>query len=214
MLTVHHLNNSRSQRILWLCEELAIDYAIVKHTRDPETQRSPDTLNAVHPLGKAPAVEHDGRVLVESEAIIEYICNRLAGGRLSRAPDAGDYGEYLQWLAFTEGTLFPGLIVDLIYNWTGGGNDVLMEFFDAEISRNHQYLDETLEGREYLLASGFSAADVNLGWALEFGECRGRLGPYANLLDYLARLRARPAYGRALEKGGPQDLSVFSAGAA
>lgn len=214
MLTVHHLNNSRSQRILWLCEELEIDYTLVRHQRDPETQRSPASLNEVHPLGKAPTIEHDGRTIVESEAIIEYVCHRLGGGRLSRSPQDADYGDYLQWLAFAEGTLFPGLTVDLVYNWTGGGNDVLMEFFDVEISRNHQYVDDVLEGQEFVLASGFSAADVNLGWTLEFTECRGRLGPYANLADYLARLRSRPAYARALEKGGPQDLSVFSAGAA
>lgn len=213
MLKVHHLNNSRSQRILWLCEELGLDYDIVHHQRDPETQRSPDSLNEVHPLGKAPTIEHDGHVIIETDAIIEYICNRLAGGRLSRAPDAPDYAEYLQWLAYSEGTLFPGMSVDLIYNWTGGGNDVLMEFFDFEISKNHQYLEESIEGRDYVLASGFSAADVNLGWTLEFTECRGRLGAYPNLTDYLARLRARPAYAKALERGGPQDLSVFSAGA-
>ncbi len=212
MLTVHHLNNSRSQRILFLCEELEIEYDIVKHQRDAETQRSPDSLNQVHPLGKAPTIEHDGKLIVESEAIIEYICNKLGGGRLSRSSDSPDYADYLQWSAYSEGTLFPGLIVDLLYAWTGGGNDTLMGFFDVEITKNHQFLQDSLDGRESVLASGFSAADVNLGWTLEFSECRGRLKSFPGLQKYLDGLCSRDAYKRGLERGGPQDLSVFAAG--
>jgi glutathione S-transferase len=214
MLTVHHLNNSRSQRVVWLCEELGIDYKLVKHQRNPETQRSPDSLNKVHALGKAPAIEHDGKIIVESEAIIEYICNKLAGGKLSRGVSSPDYGEYLEWLAFPEGTLFPGLAVDLIYAWTGGGNDTLMGFFDVELEKNHKYVEDHLSKREYLLESGFSGADVNLGWGLEMSEARGRLKSRPGLQKYLARLRDRTGYKRGIEKGGPQDLSVFSAGVA
>lgn len=214
MLTVHHLNNSRSQRIVWLCEELGIDYRLVKHQRHPETQRSPESLNQVHPLGKAPTIEHAGQTIVESEAIIEYLCHVCGGGRLSRTPASAEYGAYLQWLAYAEGTLFPGLLVDLVYAWTGGGNAALKGFFDVEIAKNHRYIETVLAQRDHLLASGFSAADVNLGWALEFSECRGRLKDFPALRAYLARLRGRDAYRRAIERGGPQDLSVFSAGAA
>lgn len=213
MLTVHHLNNSRSHRIVWLCEELGIDYQLVKHQRDPQTQRSPESLNRVHPLGKAPTIEHNGQMIVESEAVIEYICNVIAGGRLSVVPTSAEYGPYQQWLAFSEGTLFPGLLVDLVYAWTGGGNEAFMGFFEVEIAKNHQYAEDTLKTRDHLLKSGFSAADINLGWALEFSECRGRLKNFPALRGYLARLRARNAYKRAIERGGPQDLSVFSAGA-
>ncbi len=212
MLTVHHLNNSRSQRIVWLCEELGIDYTLVHHQRDAETLRAPDSLRAVHVLGKAPTIEHDGQTIIETDAIIEYICQVCAGGRLSRAPSAPDYGQYLQWLAFSEGTLFPGLGVDLIYAWTGGGNAVFMSFFEVEITKNHQYVEAALTDQAYLLPSGFSAADINLGWSLEFSEARGRTKALPAIQAYLARLRARPAYRRALERGGPQDLSVFSAG--
>jgi len=212
MLTVHHLNNSRSQRIVWLCEELGLDYKLVKHQRNPETQRSPDSLNQVHPLGKAPTIDHDGKIIVESEAIIEYICNKLAGGQLSRGVKSPEYGEYLEWLAFPEGTLFPGLAVDLIYAWTGGGNDTLMGFFEAELQKNHQYVEDRVAKRDYLLDSGFSAADINLGWGLEMSEARGRLRSRPALQAYLARLRDRAGYKRAIEVGGPQDLSVFSAG--
>ncbi len=212
MLKVHHLNNSRSQRILWLCEELAIPYEIVKHQRNAETQRAPESLGKVHPLGKAPMIEHDGKIITETDAIIEYVCNVFGGGRLSRDAKSPDYGPYLQWLAYSEGTLFPGLVVDLVYAWTGGGNEALLGFFDVEIMKNHQYLEDTVKGRASVLASGFSAADVNLGWTLEFSECRGRLKTFPALRAYLSRLRARDGYKRAIEKGGPQDLSVFSAG--
>jgi glutathione S-transferase len=214
MLTVHHLNNSRSLRIVWLCEELGLDYKLVRHQRNPETQRSPDSLNQIHPLGKAPTIEHGGQIIVETDAIIEYICHKLAAGRLSHGPNSPEYGEYLQWLAFSEGTLMPGLVFDLIYAWTGDGNATLKGFYDVEIAKNHQYLEDTLTNREYILKSGFSAADVNLGWTLEMSECRGRLKPHARLQAYLARLRARAGYKHAIERGGPQDLSVFSAGAA
>lgn len=214
MLIVHHLNNSRSHRIVWLCEELGIEYQLIKHQRHPETQRSPASLQKVHPLGKAPTIEHEGQLLVESDAVIEYICNVCGGGRLSRRPESADYGPYLQWLAYSEGTLFPGLLVDLVYAWTGGGNDALKGFFDAEIVRNHRFLEQELAGRGHVLASGFSAADINLGWTLEFSECRGRLKGFPGLGAYLAGLRARAGYRRAIERGGPQDLSVFSAGAA
>lgn len=208
MLRVHHLNNSRSQRIVWLCEELALEYELVKHMRD-ETLRSPPSLYDVHTLGKAPVIENDGHTIFESDACIEYICNVCAGGRLSRAPSAADYGEYLAWLAFSEGSIFPGLGVDLVYAWTGGGNEDFKGFFDVELEKNLKYLEDSIGGRDCILASGISGADINLGWTLEFAECRGRLANYVGLQSYLDGLRSRPAYKRGLERGGVQDLSVF-----
>lgn len=212
MLTVHHLNNSRSQRIVWLCEELEIDYRLVKHWRDEETLRSPPSLYEVHPLGKAPTIEHNGQVIIETDAVIEYICNRCAGGRLSRGTDDTDYGQYLSWLAYSEGTLFPGLAVDLVYGMTGGGNEALKEFFAVELAKNLQYLQDSLGSGNTVLESGFSAADINLGWTLAFAECRGHLRRYPGLEHYLDDLRTRQGYERAIEKGGSQDLSVFSMG--
>ncbi|MGR8948667.1 MAG: glutathione S-transferase family protein [Gammaproteobacteria bacterium] len=212
MLKIHHLNNSRSQRVVWLGEELNIEYELVKHMRDSETLRSPQSLYDVHPLGKAPVVEHAGHTIFETDAIMEYICNVCANGQLSRQKDADDYGEYLAWLAYSEGTLFPGLGMDLLYAWTGGGNEDLKGFYDVELEKNLKYLQDSLGGRDSILESGFSAADINLGWTLEFAECRGRLKPYPGLQIYLDALRARDAYKRSLEKGGPQDLSVFAAG--
>lgn len=213
MLIVHHLNNSRSHRIVWLCEELGIEYELVRHLRDHDSQRSPDSLKKVHPLGKAPVIDHNGQLIVESEAVIEYICNVCASGRLSVQPTSAEYGQYRQWLAFAEGTLFPGLQVDLVDAWTGRSNPDLMGFFDVEIAGNHRYVENALCSRHYLLKSGFSAADINLGWALEFSECRGWLRDYPSLRAYVERLRAHDGYRQAIERGGPQDLSVFAAGA-
>lgn len=209
MLTIHHLNNSRSQRILWLAEELGIDYAIEKHFRDPQTLRAPASLNTIHPLGKAPVIEHDGQVIAETDAIIEYITRKLANGRLAVGPDSPDYGEYLEWLHFPEGSLQGALVFDLIYQWANGANDVLFGFYDAEINRHYAYLDAVLAEREYLLKSGFTAADINMTWTLEFAEARGRTQAHPNICAYLAKMRARPAYRDAIERGGPQDLNVF-----
>jgi glutathione S-transferase len=128
------------------------------------------------------------------------------------ASTSAEYGQYQQWLAYSEGTLFPGLVVDLVYAWTGGGNAAFMGFFEVEIAKNHQFVEDALKTRDHVLTSGFSGADINLGWALEFSECRGRLKNHPALRAYLARLRARDGYKRAIERGGPQDLSVFSAG--
>ena len=211
---IHHLNNSRSQRILWLCEELGLDYDIVHHQRDPDTQRSPASLNAIHPLGRSPTLVHDGQTIIETDAIIEYLTRRLGGGRLSVGPESPAFGEYLQWLAFAEGALMGPLVFDLIDAWTGGGNDVLKGFYTAELLKNHQYLDSSLAQRDTIVSNGFTAADVNLGWTLEFSECRGVLRQFPRLTAYLAQLRARPAYRRAMVRGGPQDLSVFAAGVA
>ncbi len=210
MLTVHHLTNSRSQRILWLLEELDMDYEVVVHPRDPQTQRSPDSLREIHPLGKGPVIDHDGQVIGETNAIIEYITRKLAGGRLAVGPDSPEYAAYLEWLELPEGSMMGPLVFDLIYQWTGGGNDTLFGFYDAEIERHQQFLEGYLAERDYLLASGMTAADINLAWTLEFAECRHRMNGYPALGAYLDRMRSRPAYARAIERGGPQDLSVFS----
>ena len=210
MLIVHHLTNSRSQRILWLLEELGMTYEVVVHPRDAQTQRSPDSLREVHPLGKGPVIEHDGRVIGETDAIIEYITRKLADGRLTVGPDSPEFGAYLEWLAFPEGSLMGPLVFDLIYQWTGGGNETLHGFYDAEIGRHQQYLEQHLAERDYLLNTGLTAADINLAWTLEFAECRHRMAGYPALAAYLDRMRALPSCARALERGGPQDLSVFS----
>jgi glutathione S-transferase len=214
MLTVHHLNNSRSFRVVWLCEELGLDYKLVNYTRDPETQRAPESLSKIHPLGKAPVIEHDGQVISETDAIIEYICHKLGSGRLSHGPASHDYAAYLQWLAYPEGTLMSGLLFDLIYAWTGGGNETMKGFFETEIIKNHQYVEDTLTGHDHILPSGFSAADINLTWTLEMSAARGRLKTLPRVQAYISRMKEREAYRRTITRGGPQDLSVFSAGVA
>jgi glutathione S-transferase len=155
-------------------------------------------------------IVHDGETIIESGAIIEYVTRRLAGGRLAVGVDSPEYAEYEAWLHFAEGSAMGPLVFDLVYGMTGGGNEALKAFYDAEIERHQRYMEGALADREHFLRSGFSAVDIELAWVLEFAEIRGRMKGYPRLEAYLARMRKRPAYARAVAKGGPQDLSVFA----
>ncbi len=209
-IVVHHLSNSRSLRVLWLLEELGLPYEVVVHPRDPQTQRSPASLAAVHPLGKGPVLEHGGRAIIESGAIIEYVTRCLAGGRLAVDPHSPDFPAYQEWLHFAEGSAMGPLVFDLIYEWTGGGNEALKGFYDAEIERHQRYMEAALAGQAHFVRCGFTAADVQMGFLLEFAQTRGRLRNCPRLAAYLARMRARPAWQRAVERGGPHELGVFA----
>lgn len=214
MLIVHHLNNSRSLRIVWLLEELGLPYELRLHPRDPDTQRSAASLVAVHPLGKGPVLQDGADTIIESGAILEYVINRHGEGRLGLGPASPHYGEYLGWLHFAEGSVMGPLVFDLIRAWTGGCSEALREFYEVEIIRHQRFIEHSLAGRDYLVANRFSAADIQVAWVMEFAEARNRIVGYPHLKAYLARMRARPAYQRALLRGGGQDLSVFNAGAA
>jgi glutathione S-transferase len=214
MLTVHHLNNSRSLRIVWLLEELGLPYDMRLHPRNAETQRSPESLLAIHPLGKGPLLQDGSETIFESGAIIEFIINRYGEGRLGFGPASPHYGEYLGWLHFAEGSVMGPLVFDLVQAWTGGCNEALREFYEVEIIRHQRFIEHALAGKDYLVANAFSAADIQVAWVMEFAEARNRIVGHPNLKAYLTRMRARPAYQRALLRGGVQDLSVFSAGTA
>jgi glutathione S-transferase len=199
-ICVHHLKVSRSTRIIWLLEELGLPYELVQHTRDSETFRSPPSLYEVHPLGKAPAVEIDGRVMVESSAIIEYIVDRHGGGKLLPA-DSGR-AEYLEWLHFAEGTLGMPLLMRLLGPRLGLG-EAALGFMDAELVKQLDWIEQSLGGRSFLCGEIFTGADINLEYLLEHAELLGLLSARPNLARYLAALKARPAYVKAIELGGP-----------
>lgn len=202
-IRVHHLRISRSTRIIWLCEELGLDYELIQHTRDPATFRSPPSLAAVHPLAKAPAVEVDGRTMVESSAIIEYLVDRHGGGRL--LPPESARAAYLEWLHFAEGTLGMPMIMRLLGPRLGLPAQAL-GFMDAELAKQLDWIESELEGGEFLCGSTFTGADINLEYMLEHAEQMGLLATRPNLSGYLARLKARPAYQKAIELGGPLTL--------
>lgn len=210
MLKVHHLGNSRSQRILWLLEELGLEYESVVHPRDPVTQRAPESLFRIHPLGKGPTIEHDGHALAESGAILDYITRKLAGGKLSVPESSPHFADYLFWLHYAEGSAMVPVVFDLLDGMTGSAcGDALRTFYLTEVQHSHEFMEKELAQREHFVASGFSAADINMAWVLELSAQCGHLEKYPHLSAYLQRMMARPAYQRANTRGGNQDLSVF-----
>ena len=202
MIRVHHLEYSRSTRILWLLEELGEPYDMVRYARDPKTRRSPDTLAAVHPLSKAPAVEIDGRTMVESGAIIEYIIATRGGGKLAPTIDA-DRAAYLEWLHFAEGTMGMPMILSAIAPAFGGLGDRLGGFVAGEVKKLLDYAETCLTGRDYLVGDALTGADINLQYLLEHAHNMGELETRPALAAYRAHLIARPAYVKAIEIGGP-----------
>lgn len=210
MLKVHHLTHSRSQRILWLMEELGLEYELVVHPRDPVTIRAPASLFKIHPLGKGPTIEHDGKALTESGAILDYVTRRIAGGRLSVPESSPEFADYCFWLHYAEGSAMGPVVFDLLDGMTGGGcGEALRGFYLNEIQHSFRFIEDVLSRQEHFLASGFSAADINMTWVLELSEPCGHLEGRPVLVAYLKRMQARPAYQRAMEKGGEQNLQMF-----
>jgi glutathione S-transferase len=201
-IRVHHLKISRSTRIIWLLEELGLPYELVEHTRGADF-RSPPSLYEVHPLGKAPAVEIDGRVMVESSAIIEYIVDQRGGGQL--LPPASGRAEYLEWLHFAEGTLGMPMLMRLLGPRLGLTEGAL-GFMDAELTKQLNWIEAQLDSKSFLCGETFTGADINLEYLLEHAETLKLLDGRPNLTRYLAALKARPAYVKAIALGGPITL--------
>lgn len=215
-IVVHHLDHSRSTRVLWLLEELELPYRIQPYARDPETLRAPEGLRAVHPLGKAPVVTVDGAVLSESGAILETIVEELGEGRLRPAQGTDAMRRYRFFLHYAEGSLMPPLLVRLIFDrmrsaplpfflkpvvGTIAGR-VDAAYTDPEIARHTAFLEAELGKSPWVTGDELTAADVQLSYPLEVLASRtGASTP--NLTGYLDRVHARPAYRRAVEKGGP-----------
>jgi glutathione S-transferase len=221
MITVHHLNNSRSQRILWLLEELGLEYDIQRYQRDPQTMRAPASLRAVHPLGKSPVVT-DGEVTVaESGAVIEYLMERYANGRYMPAAGTDARRRYTYWLHFAEGSAMPPLLMKLIFNRVEtapmpffvkpiarkiAGN-VKQSYIEPELLQQFQFMEAELARTGWFAGNDFSAADVQMSFPLEAAAARGGLDKrFPNITAFLARIHARPAYQRAIERGGEFQL--------
>ncbi len=205
MLIVHHLNESRSQRVLWLLEELGLDYEVRAYQRDPQTRLAPPELKQVHPLGKSPALQDGDKVVVESGAILDYLVRRHGGGRLAPDPATPAYDDYVHWMHYAEGSAMLPLMLQLYVGRLGEAGAPLQPRIDSEIAYQLGYVDGALKNREHLL-DGFSAADVQISFVLEVARAFGRLAAHASAEAYLDRLHARPAYKRGLERGGPYAL--------
>jgi len=207
MITVHHLNDSRSHRILWLLEELGLSYAVEYYRRDPQTRLAPPELLAVHPLGKAPVIVDDGRVMAESGAIIDYLIRRHGGGRLQPAPETPAYDDYVHWLHFAEGSAMLPLILAIYAGRLGAAAAPVQPRIDSQVASHLSYVEGALQGRAYLLGEALTAADIQLSFIGEVAGVQGKRGAYPNLDGWNRRMQDRPAYKAAVAKGGPYALA-------
>ncbi|NNF39935.1 MAG: glutathione S-transferase [Woeseiaceae bacterium] len=221
MLIVHHLENSRSQRILWLLEELGVEYEIKRYGRDKTTSLAPPELMAIHPLGKAPVIVDGDVTLAESGAIIEYLVHTYDDGPLHPPAGSPEWRTYIYWMHYAEGTFMPLMIISLILARVedapmpffvkpvarGIAGKVRASYLDSNIGRNLKFMDETLGQSQWFGGDQFSAADVQMSFALEAAEVRTDLETgYPHLAGFLAAVRARPAYKAALDRGGHYEL--------
>jgi glutathione S-transferase len=202
MLVVHHLNNSRSQRILWALEELGVPYEIKHYQRDGQTNLAPPELKQVHPLGKAPVITDGHRTIIESGAIIDYIIRRHGNGRLQPAPETPEYDQYQQWLHYAEGSAMLPMMLNLYVGRLGEAGAPLHPRIESEIANHLGYVESALAGRQYLVGNELSGADIQMSFVGEVAGAFGKRAAYPNLDAWTKRLHERPAYKKALEKGG------------
>ena len=207
MIVVHHLDNSRSQRVLWLLEELGLPYEIEQHRRDPVTRLAPPELKRIHSLGKSPVIEEGGRVVAESGAIIEYILRHHGDGRLQPAPSSASYDEFVYWMHYAEGSAMPALIIRINVARVGEAATAALPRLDGEIALHLAYIDGRLEGRPYVLGDDFTAADIQLSFVGELAAARFGIAEYPNVSSWMDRFQARPAYRAALARGGAYSFA-------
>ena len=221
MIIVHHLNNSRSQRVLWLLEELGLAYEIKHYQRDPKTMLAPPELSKVHPLGKSPVIEHEGAIVAESGAILEYLVEKHGNDRLVPPAGTPDKLRWRYFMHYAEGSLMSPLLLKLVFDKVDASpapffvkpikhaivQKVMSAFVQPNIERHLAYLEGELANRAWFAGSEFSAADIQMSFPLEAAAARAGLGAsHPRLQAFLQRIHARPAYQRALERGGPYEL--------
>ncbi|MEY8876321.1 MAG: glutathione S-transferase family protein [Leptothrix sp. (in: b-proteobacteria)] len=223
MITVHHLNDSRSQRVLWLLEELGLPYEVRRYQRDAKTLLAPPELLAVHPLGKSPVIGDGDLVIAETGAIVEYLLEAHGAGRLIPPAGTAERRRFTYWLHFAEGSAMPPLLLKLIFGRILSApmpffakpiakaiaHHVLAGFVDPNLRNQLAFMESELATRDWFAGDAFSAADVMMSFPLEAAAHRAGLNPtdHPQLVDFLARIHARPAYGRALERGGPSSFA-------
>jgi len=221
VIVVHHLNNSRSQRILWLLEELGLGYELRRYERDRKTMLAPAALREVHPLGKSPVISDGGMTLAESGAILQYLVERRGGGRLMPPAGSAEWLRYVYWLHFAEGSAMPPLVMKLVLDRMEKApmpffarpvaralaGRVREAFVLPNIARNLDYMESEIAHDPWFAGGEFSAADIQMSFPLEAAAARGGLDARRpRLMDWLERIHARPAYRRALERGGPYEI--------
>jgi glutathione S-transferase len=202
MIVVHHLENSRSQRILWLLEELGLPYEVRRYERDRKTMLAPPALRRVHPLGKSPMIEDEGRIVVESGAIVEYVVEK-ADNRLGPPAKRDDRLRYRHFLHYAEGSMMPPLLAMLVVRRLGLLGRPARAPVQKMLDQHLDWLETELSARPWFAGEAFTAADIMMSFPLEASRHRAGLDEgRPNLIDWLERIHARPAYGAALRKGG------------
>ena len=217
MLTVHHLNGSRSQRVLWLLEELGVPYEIVKYQRDPTTDLAPPELEKIHPLGKSPVITDGDATIAESGAILEYLVEKYGNGRLMPPKDTPNYRRYRYYMHYAEGSLMPFLLLRLIASRMKQAPFLVRPIAKAiagkleggyvrpNLDRHIKFLAEELSGRDFFAGGEFTAADVQMSFAMEAIAKRVPNAP-AVIGAWVTRMHERPAFKKAIERGGPYDI--------
>ncbi|ANW01830.1 glutathione S-transferase family protein [Bradyrhizobium icense] len=207
MLTVHHLNDSRSQRILWLLEELGTPYEMKRYQRNAQTRLAPPELKEIHPLGKSPVITDGDMTIAESGAIVDYIIRRYGQGKdkpaMMPAPGSADYEAYNEWLHYSEGSAMLPLMLNLYVGRLKEAGAPLHPRIDSELANHLGYIDRALNGREFFVGASLTGADIQMSFVGELAKVFDRLGPYRNLAAWLERMHARPAFQRSVAKGGP-----------
>ena len=202
MLTLHHLNDSRSQRILWLLEELGTPYEMKRYQRNAQTRLAPPELEAVHPLGKSPVITDGDVTIAESGAVVDYIIRHYGEGRLMPAAGSADYEAYNEWLHYSEGSAMLPLMLNLYVSRLKEAGAPLHPRIDSEMANHLGYVDGALKGREFLVGNSLTGADIQMSFVAEMADIYDKLGPYPSLSAWLSRMHVRPAFQRSVAKGG------------
>ena len=200
MITLYNLENSRSQRVGWLLEELGVPYEVEEFKRDPVTGMAPQSLRAIHPLGKAPIIRDGDVVIAESGAICEYILNHYGNGRLRPAADSAAYTDYLQWMHYAEGSAMTAFLL----GWLGGSGE-RKPFFDAQVDLHMGYIESKLEGKKWFLGDELSAADILMSFPLQFALLMKK-GDCPNVARFVVQVESHPSYRKACERVGEVRL--------
>jgi glutathione S-transferase len=208
MIRVHHLNNSRSQRVLWLLEELGVPYEVVRYQRDAKTMLAPRELRKVHPLGKSPILDDDGQIFAETGLIVEYLVARY-GNEMAPQRDTSPYWRYKYWLHYAEGSLMPPLLLKLVIDRLGLLGMPARKFVASQLKLHLNFVEAELGTAPWFAGDQFSAADIMMSFPLEAARARAGLDETRpKLMDFLKRIHARPAYKSALEKGGAYQYAA------
>lgn len=207
MIHIHHLNNSRSQRILWLMEELDIPYEIIHYKRLSPIPVAPPELKKIHPLGKAPIITDGDVIIAESGAIIEYIIDKYGQGKMRPVAASKDWIRYIEWMHYAEGSAMLPIMLHTYMGFLGDKAAPLFPKINQELKNTFAYIAAELDGNGYFVGSSLTGADIMMAFVLESALAGNLLGDNPILLNYLDRMHARPAYKRALEKGGPYNLA-------